>query len=323
MIMAWHFLRGCSSDEVACWCRVLRRSVHPLLRRLPGSAGAARAAWASSKQPRDVSRSMSDILERGSVSALAQALNLAGVSTPPGTVRCFGSCWCRSLAVSWACSIGPLLALLALVVPAIVARSWVNSKVTKRRNKFAEQLPDMLQLLIASMRSGFGLSQALTMIADEVEEPATSEIEQVLADDSGGFRPVRCAAHDGATDGQRRTWSGSSRPSTSTGRQAATWPRCSGERQRHHSGASAHPAQDPHLHRRGSFVGSDPPRAASRVLPPGMGGQPRRDLQPLFGRGPAPRSSWRWRSWVWAGSGFARSSRSSSKEPTCSYCSPS
>jgi tight adherence protein B len=111
---------------------------------------------------------------------MAQALNLAGVSTPPGTFVV------RIMLVSVVAAvlgvlISPLLSLLCLVVPTIIGRSWVNHKVTKRRNKFAEQLADTLQLLTASLRSGFGLAQALTMIADEVEEPTKSEIERVLA----------------------------------------------------------------------------------------------------------------------------------------------
>src|SRR5262245_43100909 len=138
------------------------------------------------KQPRDVNRSVTNILGEERSRRMAQALNLAGVSTPPGTFVV------RIMLVSVVAAvlgllISPLLTLLLLVVPTLVARSWVNYKVTKRRNKFAEQLSDTLQLLTASMRSGFGLSQALTMITDEVEEPTKSEIEQVLAATRVGF----------------------------------------------------------------------------------------------------------------------------------------
>lgn len=132
------------------------------------------------KQPRDVNRLVSNILGEERSRRMAQALNLAGVSMPPGTFVV------RIMLVSVVAAvlgvlISPLLSLLCLFVPTIVGRSWVNHKVTKRRNKFAEQLADTLQLLTASLRSGFGLAQALTMIADEVEEPTKSEIERVLA----------------------------------------------------------------------------------------------------------------------------------------------
>jgi tight adherence protein B len=138
------------------------------------------------KHPRDVNRSVSNILGEERSRRMAQALNLAGVSTPPGTFAA------RIVLVSVVAAvlgalISPLLTLLALVVPTVVARSWVNHKVTKRRNKFAEQLSDTLQLLTASMRSGFGLSQALTIITDDVEEPTRSEVEQVLAATRVGF----------------------------------------------------------------------------------------------------------------------------------------
>jgi tight adherence protein B len=55
-------------------------------------------------------------------------------------------------------------------------------KGTKRQDKFAEQLPDMLQLLIASMKSGFGLAQAMEALTEEIDEPARSEIAQVMAE---------------------------------------------------------------------------------------------------------------------------------------------
>jgi tight adherence protein B len=138
------------------------------------------------KQPRDVNRSVSNILGEERSRRMAQALNLAGLSTPPGTfvVRIM---LVSVVAAVLGALISPLLSLLCLVLPTIVARSWVKYKVTTRRNRFAEQLSDTLQLLTASMRSGFGLSQALTMITDDVEEPTKSEIEQVLAATRVGF----------------------------------------------------------------------------------------------------------------------------------------
>ncbi len=52
----------------------------------------------------------------------------------------------------------------------------------KHQAAFAEQLPDVLQLVTTSLRSGFGLAQALDSVAEEAEEPARSAFAQVLVE---------------------------------------------------------------------------------------------------------------------------------------------
>ena len=52
----------------------------------------------------------------------------------------------------------------SLVAPVIVAHMVVRSKGRKRQEAFAAQLPDVLQLLIASLRSGFSLPQAFDAV---------------------------------------------------------------------------------------------------------------------------------------------------------------
>jgi tight adherence protein B len=133
------------------------------------------------RKPVDVGRSMNDFLERhGKRRGIAQALALADIATDPGQFAL------RVLLVSVVVGvlgllISPILALVGIVVP-LATRTWVRMKGTRRQAKFAEQLPDMLQLLIASMKSGFGLSQAMEALTDEIDEPARSEIAQVMAE---------------------------------------------------------------------------------------------------------------------------------------------
>ena len=52
----------------------------------------------------------------------------------------------------------------------------------KRRAAFEAQLPDVLQLLITSLRSGYGLQQALDAVVSEADEPARTEFLHVLAE---------------------------------------------------------------------------------------------------------------------------------------------
>jgi tight adherence protein B len=134
------------------------------------------------RKPMNVGRSMNDFLERhGKRRGIAQALALADISTDPGQFAL------RVLLISLLAAvlglvISPILALVGLVVPGLVTRAWVHMKGAKRQAKFAEQLPDMLQLVIASVKSGFGLTQALEALTEEIDEPARSEIAQVMAE---------------------------------------------------------------------------------------------------------------------------------------------
>ena len=73
--------------------------------------------------------------------------------------------------------LGGLLAIAGAVGPFVA----VERSVSRRRQKFDAQLPDVLDLLAASLESGAGLSAALALIIGEVDEPASSEFGRVLA----------------------------------------------------------------------------------------------------------------------------------------------
>jgi tight adherence protein B len=71
------------------------------------------------------------------------------------------------------------LAAGAIVVP-LAARTILQRMVDRRRAKFAEFLPDSLQMLTSTLKSGFGILQALDNVAEEAAEPARSEFRRVL-----------------------------------------------------------------------------------------------------------------------------------------------
>jgi tight adherence protein B len=77
---------------------------------------------------------------------------------------------------------GPLLALIAIVVVCLAVKVYVSHAKAKRQAAFADQLPDVLQLLTTALRSGFGLMQALDSVAEEAEEPARAEFTHVLVE---------------------------------------------------------------------------------------------------------------------------------------------
>ena len=64
-------------------------------------------------------------------------------------------------------------------VSLFVVRVIVSRKAEKRKAAFAEQLPDTLHLIAGSLRAGFGLLQAIEVIASESPSPTTEEFQRV------------------------------------------------------------------------------------------------------------------------------------------------
>ena len=59
---------------------------------------------------------------------------------------------------------------------------WLNIKARRRLRAFDEHLPNALQLLAGSLRSGFSLEQALDALAREGREPISGEVHRALSD---------------------------------------------------------------------------------------------------------------------------------------------
>ena len=66
---------------------------------------------------------------------------------------------------------------------------WVNSKAGKRIAKIEEQLPDAVELMVRSLRTGHPLSSAIQMVAKEVEDPLATEFG-IISDESTYGRDV-------------------------------------------------------------------------------------------------------------------------------------
>jgi tight adherence protein B len=79
-----------------------------------------------------------------------------------------------------------LWALFALGVP-YLAREWVVRTLDRRRNRFAEQLPDALQVVASALRSGHSFAGALAVVVESASEPMKSEMQRVVADEQLGI----------------------------------------------------------------------------------------------------------------------------------------
>jgi tight adherence protein B len=79
----------------------------------------------------------------------------------------------------------PATGLIGLSV-ILIPRSIVNSRLRKRRDAFAEQLPDNLQVMASAMRAGHSFIGALAVVVEDSPEPSCSEFGRVVADEQFG-----------------------------------------------------------------------------------------------------------------------------------------
>ena len=139
-------------------------------------------------------RSMSDIGTR-SVSAIEEALERYGKRADLGTALAVADISMKPAEFVAMVAVvavvaglvglvlaGPIVGVLVAILVCVGVRFYVRRTESKRQAAFADQLPDVLQLVTTALRSGFGLTQALESVAEDAEEPARSEFAHVLAE---------------------------------------------------------------------------------------------------------------------------------------------
>lgn len=72
--------------------------------------------------------------------------------------------------------------VLAVTIGYLLPLRQCKAKVIKRNRKFIDQFPDALDMIVRSVRSGFPLSTALQMLAENAEDPVRSEFRTVVDD---------------------------------------------------------------------------------------------------------------------------------------------
>ena len=117
--------------------------------------------------------------ERG----LAERLDLAGIARKPAEWVLLCVCACAVLAAALSILTGNGLIGIAAGILAgwLGMRLTVSVRIARRRATFSEQLPDVLQLIAGSLRSGFSLPQALTAVVREGRQPVAGEFSRALA----------------------------------------------------------------------------------------------------------------------------------------------
>lgn len=78
---------------------------------------------------------------------------------------------------------GLALSIIGWMIPGF----YLRRRQAKRAKAFAGQLPDMLTMLIGSLRAGYGLLYAVTVIEKEMPEPMAGEFGRVVKETALGY----------------------------------------------------------------------------------------------------------------------------------------
>jgi tight adherence protein B len=113
------------------------------------------------------------------------ALEISGIQAPATQVVLATGFATVAAMVLLTLAIGALGVLAALVIPAVVY-SYIRSRIDRVRNKFAEQLPDNLEVLAAALRAGHSLIGALSAVVENAPEPSHGEFQRVIAEEQLG-----------------------------------------------------------------------------------------------------------------------------------------
>lgn len=81
---------------------------------------------------------------------------------------------------AWVITKNSLIATIAIIPAAPLPFLYILRKKRKRMEKFERQLPDALDLIARSMRAGQAFSGGLQMVAQEFDDPAGTEFDNVL-----------------------------------------------------------------------------------------------------------------------------------------------
>jgi tight adherence protein B len=120
----------------------------------------------------------------GAEQGLADRLDLADVNRKPAEWTLLVLCGSAAVAIGLTLAgINALVAVPAgLVAGWLVQHVYLGFRIGRRRAAFGEQLPDVLQLIVGSLRSGFSLAQAIDAVVRDGTQPVADEFSRALAE---------------------------------------------------------------------------------------------------------------------------------------------
>jgi tight adherence protein B len=87
------------------------------------------------------------------------------------------------------------IAIIATVVGFFVPGMFLKQREEKRRRLFQQQLPHVLTLLVGSLRSGHGMSIAMSTVAQQMPDPSATEFRRVVTEAGLGMPLTQALAN--------------------------------------------------------------------------------------------------------------------------------
>jgi tight adherence protein B len=91
----------------------------------------------------------------------------------------------------------PIKVLIFTVIGGLLPTAYVNFKISRRKKKFMNQLPDALGLLAGTLKAGYSFMQGVEAVSQEIEDPMGVELRRVVSEAQLG-RPVEDALESAA-----------------------------------------------------------------------------------------------------------------------------
>ena len=99
---------------------------------------------------------------------------------------------------------GVALAFVLGIVTLSVGFLLLKSRADRRSTKFRDQFESSLQIIISSLKSGYGISQAIGTVAREAEAPTSDEFRRIVAETTLGMDQIQaleaCAKRTGCDE---------------------------------------------------------------------------------------------------------------------------
>jgi tight adherence protein B len=110
---------------------------------------------------------------------LGRRLGRAGVELRVGTfVLLMGAACALAVTVVWQV-LAPALGVLAILGVGALAVAYLRHQEDRRREDFTAQLPELARVLSNATAAGLALPTAIGMAADELDDPAATELRQM------------------------------------------------------------------------------------------------------------------------------------------------
>lgn len=120
------------------------------------------------------------VKERDTGGELDAVLDAAGLNLRAGEFVLLSFAGTVTVALIGSVFGGMLLGIVFLLLGALAICVVVSMRISRRRERFADQLSDALGIMTGSLRSGRGLPQAIELVAQEAASPTKEQFKRVV-----------------------------------------------------------------------------------------------------------------------------------------------